>query len=199
MKKTREEWLRNSIEEMRDTLFKPINYKLPSVRASVGFPYGSKGTTKIGQCWAPTASGDGNTEIFIHPALKQPEIVLSTLVHELAHASVGCDKGHGPVFKRCALALDLVGPMRATSAGVYLKEYLADLIKKLGAYPHGGLNVGQSPVKKQTTRMIKMACHEDGYICRASATTIETFGTTICPICENHMEVSVNNYGLPRK
>jgi hypothetical protein len=44
-----------------------------------------------------------------------PAQIAAILAHELVHAAVGIPAGHGKAFKRVALGLGLVGPMRATT------------------------------------------------------------------------------------
>ena len=46
-----------------------------------------------------------------------PAQIAAILAHELVHAAVGIPAGHGKAFKRVALGLGLVGPMRATTPG----------------------------------------------------------------------------------
>jgi len=46
-----------------------------------------------------------------------PAQIAAILAHMLVHAAVGIESGHGRPFKRIALGLGLVGPMRATTPG----------------------------------------------------------------------------------
>jgi hypothetical protein len=54
---------------------------------------------------------------------------------------------------------------------------------KLGEYPHAQLNPEMRPVKKQTTRMIKMECKVAtcGYVCRSARKWITSYGAVVCP------------------
>ncbi|MCH3755961.1 hypothetical protein LZC13_10090, partial [Campylobacter coli] len=59
---------------------------------------------------------------FIRPDLAHapdamPAQIAAILAHELVHAAVGIAAGHGKAFKRVAVGLGLVGPMRATTPG----------------------------------------------------------------------------------
>lgn len=175
---------------LRDGLFKQAKYKIPNVRVSVGFPGGRGGKKAIGQHWHPNASDDGRSQIFIHPSISDSIECLDVLVHELCHAcTIGAK--HGPIFKKCALAVGLEGQMRSASAGAILKEKLKALHTILGDYPHSKLNLALNPVKKQTTRMIKMTCTDCGYIVRASTTAIVTHGAVICPCNDEAMQCEV--------
>lgn len=191
MKKlTREEWLNKAVQNFRADLFKRNGYKIPKVKVSVGFP-STRVRKVIGQHWAPEASSDKVGSIFISPTLANGLKALDVLVHELVHASVGNKAGHGPAFKRCALAVGLEGKMRSTTASKELKKELRALIKKIGKYPHAELKLGDGPIKKQGTRMKKMSCPECGYIVRASTSAILAYGPVLCPCNKKPMESEV--------
>lgn len=168
--------------------------KIPTVRVSCGWP--SKGGTNakkrcIGQAWASEAADDGVIQIFISPYLKDlvdPQGVLSTLVHELVHATVGNAEGHNKVFGKCARAVGLTGKLTATLAGEKLIEEMKFWVKDLGEYPHGKLDLLKAPVKKQTTRMIKMECGQCGYTARTTKKWLDEVGIAHCP---SHGEMKV--------
>lgn len=194
---TREQWLEAAVEQMRP-LFEKHEYKIPAIRVSVGWP-SSRGLSAknrtIGQCWSPDASTDKKAQIFISPWLQKecdPYGVLPTLIHEVVHAVVGLAAKHGKKFKQCAVAVGLEGKMTATTASGPLLDTCAAWVKKLGPYPHAKLDSMKSPVKKQTTRMIKCECGSCGYIARTSKKGIEAHGSPICPC--NHRSM---HYELP--
>ena len=180
---TREAWLESAIEIFRTELFKRNGFKVPSnIRVSVGLPGGSRNSKKaIGQCWNSKATIDNYISIFISPVLDDSARVLDVLAHELVHAVLDCKGGHGPQFRRIAIAVGLEGPMRSTHAGMELASYIKGMISQLGNIPHARLNLLMNPVKKQTTRMVKMECEECGYIARASRKYIDERGAVICP------------------
>lgn len=183
---TREAWLENAVEHLRQGLFKRSKYKVPKVRVSVGFAFGKR--KAIGQFWHPKASDDKKGQILICPRQEAFD-ALDTLVHELCHACTP-GKGHGPDFRRCAIAVGLCGKMRSAGAGPVLKKELLEIIKNdLGKYPHSKLNIDMKPAKPQTTRMIKMECDHCGYIARTSMTNIEEHGAVLCPTHKVRMRV----------
>ena len=119
---TRESWL-NAVAQGVAPLFEALDAPLPDrVRVAIGFTSrGAKGKA-IGECWDNRRSGDGHFEIFIRPDLAHapdamPAQIAAILAHELVHAAVGIAAGHGRAFKRVAVGLGLVGPMRATTPG----------------------------------------------------------------------------------
>lgn len=187
MTMTREQWLQKAIKICNTKLFKQSGYEIPAIKVSVGFPGGGSSGKAIGQHWHPEASDDKLGSIFISPVLDEADDVLGTLVHELVHAVVGNEAGHGPEFKKCALAVGLVGKMRATTAGDELKQFFVVVIEKIGEYPHRKLNLAMRPVKKQTTRMIKCECPDCGYIARTAKGNIDSFGPPICPCNQEQM------------
>lgn len=189
MKRTREAWLQQAIKILKEGVFK--RHRVPKVKVSVGFPQGGRGGKRIGEHWVPEASDDKVGSIFISPILDDAVRVLDVLVHELVHASVGNKAGHGPKFKKVALAVGLAGQMRSTEAGPELKVKLQDVLKDLGAYPHAKLNLTKGPTKKQSTRMVKMECMECGYIVRGALTKILLNGPVICPCNREPMQVHI--------
>lgn len=173
--------------------FEKSGYKVPKVRVSCGWPssggLGQKRKT-LGQHWAPEASVDNVSQIFISPWLENKTEfgVLPTLTHEVCHAIVGNAAKHGKVFRKCATAIGLEGKMTSTVAGKDLMELISKWQTALGAYPHGKLDPKKGPVKKQTTRMIKMECSECGYTARTSRKWLDAAGAAHCP---KHGEMTV--------
>ena len=116
--------------------------------------------------------------------------IAGILAHELTHAAVGIDKGHGRAFRRVAIAIGLTGKMTATVPGDAFKQRVEPILKKLGAIPHARLSWGElRGPKKQTTRMIKCECAECGYTARVARKWLEDVGAPHCP---EHGEMKVD-------
>lgn len=183
MSKNREQWLTEAVEALTP-LLGDEGFSVPEVRVSTGFPSRGGLSAKkrvIGQCWAATASKDGVPHIFVSPVLDKPRDVLSTLLHELIHASVGTEEGHKGQFVTAAKAVGFEGPWTQTPVGEALAEVLDGLAEELGEYPHTKLDPAQSPIKKQTTRMIRLDSDcEDGCTVRTTRKWIEK-GDFTCP------------------
>ena len=191
---TREQWLRDFVEYGFADKFAAIGAPLPeNINVSCGFP-SSRGLSAnrrtLGQIFDPSCSADGTTEIFISPTLDCPERVAATLCHELVHAAVGVKQGHGPEFRKVALAMGLQGKMTATVAGPGFQEMFdhfsrsKGIMSVVGEYPHSKLDATQR--KKQRTRMVKCQCH-CGYTVRTTRTWIAV-GVPHCPL---HGEMTV--------
>ena len=136
----RESWL-NRVAAGMAPLFEALDAPLPSrVRVAIGFTSrGAKGKA-IGECWDNRRSADGHFEIFIRPDLAHapdamPAQIAAILAHELVHAAVGIPAGHGKAFKRIALGLGLVGPMRATTPGEAFLAAVAPILDAAGPPP----------------------------------------------------------------
>lgn len=178
---TREEWLQRAVSFFREGVFKHSGYLIPKIHVSISFPYGSKGTKRLGECWYPHSSDDKKFHIHISPIHGTSEAAMDTLIHELVHVIAGAEARHGPIFGAVARKIGLKGPMRTTpSMTPELKADIAILIKKLGPYPHGKLNP-QEGRRKQGTRMYKMECRTCGYTVRAARKYILTAGPVRCP------------------
>jgi hypothetical protein len=185
---TREAWMLAFTDASR-TMFAECGAPLPeAVRVSIGHP--SKGTRSkvIGECWSNLNSGDGAVEIFIRPTLQSDTSrVADVLTHELIHAALGIDEGHGHNFRRVMKALGLEGKATATVAGPGWHTWADPILEALGPLPGAALNDGSAlsgGKKKQTTRMLKLECPECGFSCRTTAKHIEAHDELRCPVSD---------------
>lgn len=175
----REDWLKQLSERLNTLMFAG---KMPKYRVSCSWPSrGGTGAAKkiIGQCFAPSASSDNTTEIFISPSLDDDMEVAGTLAHEMVHAVVGIPAGHGKAFRKLALQIGLTGKMTSTTEGPEFKKALAPILAELGKYPHAQLNV-RGQLKKQGTRLIKAEC-TCGYTVRITRKWLNELGAPHCP------------------
>jgi SprT-like family len=172
----RQQWLEHAVEALRGR-FTDAGYTVPQkIRVSIGWPKRSASCGHIGECWATEASSDRHAELFISPGLMEGARILDVLAHEMTHATTPGD-GHGRLFKRCALAIGLQGPMRSTTGGLEFMAWAETLFKRIGPYPAGFLT--DSP--KQGTRMRKCECLLCGYTARVARKWITQAGPPICP------------------
>jgi hypothetical protein len=111
--------------------------------------------------------------------------VAATLVHELCHAALDCEGGHGAPFKRLASAVGLEGKPTATHAGPQLEQRLNALCRQLGEYPHATLDIASRP--RQGTRLLKCICPGCGYTARITRQWIKQ-GLPTCPCGEEFIE-----------
>jgi len=185
--KTREEWLHGANKALAE-IFKVEGYTLPDdVQVTCGWPSKSAGRSsrqRIGECWPRGASKNNVNEVIISMSLDDPIQVLETLIHELVHAIDDCKSGHKGPFRKMALAIGLEGKMTSTHAGNALKLQLEAIASNLGTYPHGSIDFSNR--KKQTTRMHKVTCQDDGcgMVFRTSNKWVELSAHYLdCPIC----------------
>lgn len=190
--KTREEWLGEFTRLARPT-FKAAGSPLPkTVRCSVGFPSKGSKSKVIGECWSTEVSADKITEIFLRPSLQSDTSrIADVLTHELCHAALGLEAGHGPLFKKLAHAVGLEGKMTATTAGKGWHAWADPIIKHLGPLPGASLDDKaeiKGGKKKQTTRMIKVSCDQCDWSCRTTA--IHIHDGMRCPLVDCDGELS---------
>jgi hypothetical protein len=184
----RETWLNQLTSQFLAPHFEQAGYTIPAnVRMACSLTSKKK---HIGECWSSIASQDNHFEIMIVPSIADSSRVADILIHELCHAVVGIQAGHGKAFKQCALAVGLEGKMTATIASEGLKAKIAQWVQVLGEYPHAPLM--QSNIKKQSTRMIKCVCLACDYQVYTSNKWIEIAMPT-CPNDEcDQMGYSMN-------
>lgn len=190
--RNREDWLRLMADSMAPW-FTEKGYTMPNIRMAIGFPSTGARGRRIGECWDATASEDGTFEILIRPDQSDPVEVAAILAHELCHAVVGIEAGHGPKFKKAAHAIGLEGPMRSTRAGEAFKQALAPILERLGPLPHARLaGMSGTGPKKQKTRLIKAHCETCGYTVRVTRLWIEAAGPPRCAI-EDHGPMKIES------
>lgn len=181
---TREDWLNAFIDKARP-VFEAANAPLPvNVRVAVGFTSRGVKGARIGECWSDSASEDGHFEIFIKPTLDGAARICDVLSHELVHAAVGIQAGHGPAFKRVALAIGLQGKMTATTASADWYKWALPIIDALGPLPYGALSTeGFSTSRKnQRTALLKAECPACGWLARVTAKHVDAHSHLNCPV-----------------
>jgi hypothetical protein len=190
---TREDWLNAFVTHARPQ-FLLQGYTLPErIRTSVGFTSTGARGNRCGECWSDTASEDGYFEIFLRPSIESDARIADILTHELCHAAVGIEAGHGKPFKDCARAMGLVGPPKSTTAGEAWYRWALPVLTALGPMPYGMLNDGISTApKKQKTNLLKVECDTCGWLARVTRRHIDPHGELNCPVpaCSGHLEVS---------
>lgn len=183
---SREGWLKEATDLLRPH-FQTAGHPLPeAVRFSIGFPSTGRKGKAIGEHWHSVASADEHHEIFIRADQSDPVRVLGILAHELTHAAVPLGSGHGPVFKKAALAVGLEGKMREALPGAVFNARLGEIAAELGPLPHGTLRLdqqGDDSPKKQGTRLLKAECEAAGcgYTVRITRKWLEAVGAPCCP------------------
>lgn len=181
---TREAWLLSAIDLLRP-VFAAKGYALPPCQVSCGFTSTGTRSGHVGQCWSTKSASNALNQIFISPTLKSDFDVIDTLVHELVHAVDNCEHKHGKEFKKIALKLGMVGPMRSAGAGPALKPTLEALLTELGPYPHGPLNVSMHKAARRNRPRAK--CKHCGYQVPMLKKFL-AYGPPICPQDKVEME-----------
>lgn len=215
-KRTREAWM-NQLATLLRPAFKELGAPIPrKVRMSCSWTSNGANSNAIGECWTMAVSKDGTWEIFITPKMDNVltpdgQGVADILAHELVHASIGLEHGHGARFKEIAEGLGLAGPMTATNAGPGFVKMVEPLLRKCGKYPHAELQPGSAstplppimvpnpkggqPIpmprtsgpRKQPARLLKASCQVCGYTVRVTKKWLKV-GAPLCPCNARPME-----------
>ena len=188
---TREDWLNQVAQRMRP-LFTAAGAELPErFRVTMSLTRRKKA---IGVCYDRSASADGAYEILVRLDQHEPLDVAAILAHELVHAAVGVEQGHGPAFGKVARAIGLDGKLTATVPGDEFRASVAPILDEVGPFPHAPLDwSGQrSGPKKQTARLLKVECQECGLVVRQTKKWIDEVGPAHCP---EHGEMRVADAG----
>lgn len=195
---TREGWLREAADLLRQDVFSydddgvRTTFEVPDFRISVGWPKGKRSDTKvIGECFNEAWSEDGVSQIFISPVLKDTMELLGCLTHEMIHAHDACMSGHRGNFAYIFKHIGMTGKRTQCAAGEELRLKFADIAIKLGKYPHSRMKRGNAAAgsqKKQTTRMLKIACPDCGCAGRMARSWIDK-GLPTCSCGTEMLEV----------
>ena len=193
---TRDTWFQEATDLLRP-LFIAAGASIPAkVRISVTVP--TKGRT-LGCNYYGEFLEDGINQIFIEAGESDPVQVLATLVHELIHACLKSSDKHGKAFKRIAIPVGLLGPMRSTTSSPELATVLGAIVKIIGPYPHCPLEASTGR-KKQTVRNLKFGCEPCGVgpyrgskkslVGMDPETGEETNLAPLCRVCREQMELA---------
>jgi hypothetical protein len=173
---TREAWLKKLVEVFRP-YFARIGYPLPN---QIYISVGPLPPRSIGICYSSAQSDDGGLHIFVSAVVSNPIRVAGIVAHELCHAALDCEGGHGYQFRRLATSIGLVGKMTATVEGPRFIELIeSGVLPQIGPYPHAALR-RSTRTKSQKTRMLAVRCTNCGYVLRASRSVLE-LGIPECP------------------
>jgi hypothetical protein len=139
------------------------------VRLSCGFPPKTGRKAADAAIVPPAASDDFTAEVFVSPTVDNAQAVAALVLPLLEVALKGNWRSASP----------------KVAAPVALPSWANSILANLGEYPHAKIELVAAP--KQTTRLIKVACLNDGYIARVSRTTLENLGAPICPACNQSL------------
>src|ERR1700677_4444281 len=186
----RESWLRSATVALRP-YFESCGFPIPeNIRFAIDFPSTGRKGSRIGECWHSSTSDDGNFEIIIRADIADPVEVLGVLVHELVHAVLPADAGHGKLYRDAAIKIGLEGKMRHALPNQLLRPRLVDVAESLGTLPHARLNIERGrdnrpadQPKKQKARLLKAECGggDCGYTVRITAKWVDDIGAPLCP------------------
>src|SRR5277367_6948523 len=102
---SRESWLRSATAALRP-YFESCGFEVPeNIRFAIAFPSTGRRGARLGECWHSSTSDDANFEIIIRADIADPVEVLGVLTHELVHAALPPEVGHGKPYREAALKL----------------------------------------------------------------------------------------------
>lgn len=151
----------------------------------------------IGLCWASVSSTGNHRRIEIDREEHRTLRALQTVAHEVAHAVTPEGTGHlGAFIKLVFNVFKLGGIPTATIETEEFKNLIWNWLELNGTYTHKALIDTR---RKQTTRMVKLACadidcagateksvrNNEGTIWRmSSAVVLKSADQLTCPVCQ---------------
>ena len=132
----REQWLTRVAALLRPW-FARHGLEVPTkVRLGVGALAPNART--LGVCY-PAPDRAGFRHVTISPFIDDPFLVSAVLAHELIHAGLPPEEGHGPRFREAARSIGFEGRLTEVSPGPLLRAQLAAVVRRAGPYPHVAL------------------------------------------------------------
>ena len=150
---SRETWLREATKLIRPH-FVVCGFPIPeNIRFAIAFPSTGRKGQRVGELWHSTTSDDGHFELIVRADVADPVEVLGILTHELIHAVLPMDAGHGKLYKAAAIKIGLQGKMMHAMPGPLLTPRLAEIAEALGPLPHARLNIDRAgPIRAKARR-----------------------------------------------
>jgi hypothetical protein len=184
----REAWLNQFAAAARPSITRWLELggdEESALRISCGYAPNRR-TTTAAVLIPPMASEDFTAEAFISPAISDKSEVAAALLPLLVAAYAG-DWRKGATYRN--------GLQRCGLNASTMPRWAADIVEAMPAYPHAKVELDSMP--KQTTRLLKAACHGDlmngeahaPYIVRLSRATY-VLGAPICPLCSSDLTIS---------
>lgn len=173
----RETWLKELADRAIPYISQHFQYteEEVAVRLSCGFPATQGKRKKVtASLIPPTNSEEFNAEVFVTPEIDTVEEVAHAVLPLLVAVVIG-DYKQGNTYRNACHALHL------NTDGNRLPSWALNILDQLPAYPHASITLPE--VKKQTTRLLKVACLPCNYIARVSRATLDRLGTPVCPAC----------------
>ena len=132
----REQWLTHVAVLLRPW-FSGHGFEIP-LRVRVGVGALAPSARTLGVCY-PHVDRAGFRHVTISPFIDDPILVAAVLAHELIHAGLAPDEGHGPQFRAIARRLGFEGRLTQATPGPALRAELCAVLRQAGPYPHVAL------------------------------------------------------------
>ena len=132
----REQWLTHVAVLLRPW-FARHGFEIP-LRVRLGVGALGFSTRTLGVCY-PQVDRAGFRHVTISPFIDDPLLVVAVLAHELIHAGLPPDEGHGPRFRAVARAVGYEGRVTQVTPGPALRKEIESILRRVGRYPHVAL------------------------------------------------------------
>lgn len=132
----REQWLTHIAVLLRPW-FSRHGFEIP-LRVRLGVGALAPSTRTLGVCY-PDVDRAGFRHVTISPFIDDPILVAAVLAHELIHAGLPPEEGHGPRFRAAARGVGFEGRLTEVSPGPALRAEIAAVVRRAGPYPHVAL------------------------------------------------------------
>lgn len=155
------------LEQAYDQIREDLMHEAP-LRTEVAFAYSFPSRAarhragRVGEChYARLAGSEAGERFFllVHPSEWTDDLrVLAVLAHEMAHATLGRQAGHGPRFAALVRRIGLDGRPTATFAGPAFTRWVEANRVHLPPFPAGALHLIGRRVQGTRLRLYECRC-----------------------------------------
>lgn len=177
---TREAWL-TKVGTAMQGWFVDLGFPLPAFEIRTGFPSVGRRSPNITESW--TQDDGASYVIFVRPDRSDSIEVAAAVAFQLCRIAVGERDSHGYLFRHLAISIGLKGTKSESPPGTLFKELAKPLLENAGPLPSPDITpTDQEKKTRQTTRLVKVACEECGYVVRVSRKWLDDVGPPLCPL-----------------
>ncbi len=156
-------YLEQAYDHIRDSLLPEAP---PRTEVAFAYSFPSRAARqragRVGEChYARLAGSEAGERFFllVHPSEWTDDLrVLAVLAHEMAHAALGRQTGHGPRFAALVRRIGLAGRPTATSAGPAFTRWVEANRFHLPPFPAGALHLIGRRVQGTRLRLYECRC-----------------------------------------
>ena len=176
---SREQWLAGVSRAIAGWL-QTMGAPLPPCRVISGFPSRGRRSYNIAEAY-PEEDGL-SFRLVVNPDATDPVQIAAAIAQQLAAIAAGSDQGAQYRFRQLAVSMGLRGTKRESPPGLLFGELVEPVLRTAGPLPTA--DTPATPIlaiPKQSSRLVRVACSQCGYVVRVARKWLMEMGPPHCP------------------